>query len=77
MKANQVKKKDFLEWYFSDGSDLRMLGATVFENLYTTGKYSLTVEAIFKKCEYIPSSVISNYTGGDAEFKTKNCILID
>lgn len=75
----QVKKQDFLDWYFSDRDDKVSLGLDLVEILIKKGKVCVDVEEVFYEwCGYVPVT-LTNAKGynSDHEFEPKEVELID
>ena len=75
----QVKKEDFLDWYFSDRDDILTLGEDLVAKLIKNGKVSIDIEEVFyNNCGYIPVT-LTNAKGynEDHEFEPNEVELID
>jgi hypothetical protein len=75
----QVKKEDFLNWYFSNRNDKLSLGFDLVEILIKKGIVCIDVEEVFYMwCGYIPVT-LTNAKGynEDHEFEPNEVELID
>jgi hypothetical protein len=53
----KLKKENFLEWYFTDLNDFTDIGQKVFKDLLSNNRSLVTVNSLFKDCQYIPNFI--------------------
>ena len=74
----KLNRKDFINWYFTDRSDLTDLGQKVFKELLSHNRSLVTVDSIFGECQYIPNFICEdNEFDEDKEFLPSQVELID
>lgn len=61
MKKVKLKKKRFLDWYFSDTDDYIHLAIKILKQLKHEGKSSITIEEIFEGCSELPDYIMENH----------------
>ena len=54
MKHKLLASK-FIDWYFNDHDEVKMLGKSMLHQLTNTGQCSLSVQELFDNCGYIPA----------------------
>lgn len=57
---NVVKASKFLDWYFSDASEIREFGNAMIEQMRTFGIANIDVKQLFDGCVYIPEDICEN-----------------
>lgn len=62
---NKVTSTAFIDWYFSDNSDIDIIGQRIINDLMTDGKVTLTARQLFDECGYIPQYICENPNGDD------------
>ena len=62
-KVYKVSIKRFLDWYISDSKDAEGIGYSVKEMLLDYGKAKYTIQDLWDKRGYTPSSIIINWDG--------------
>lgn len=60
---NRVKASKFLDWRFSDASEIRDFGSSMIEQLETFGTADISVEQLFDGCGYIPHCICEDWDG--------------
>jgi len=73
----KVTKSSFLEWYFSDSVDIKILGRNVLSLLEENNTATITTQDIFNSSGYIPSHICENDNDADEDYEPQDCILID
>jgi len=76
MRKYKIELEVFLNWYFSDKSDIMIFGNGCFSKLKSHGIFTITAADIFNSSEYIPTFLINNYEGDETEVSPKECILV-
>ena len=56
----KINKKEFLDWRFSDKSDLPYLAECVINNLKSNYENTVSINTIWKITQYIPISLVQN-----------------
>lgn len=59
-KLNSVTASNFLNWYFSDASEIREFGNSMIEQMKTFGIANIDVKQLFDGCGYIPQFICEN-----------------
>lgn len=62
---NKVTSSAFLNWYFSDSSDIETLGQRAVSNLFDYGAFFITPLDLFIECGYIPQSICVDSDGNE------------
>jgi len=60
-KVNSVTASKFLNWYFSDSSEIRDFGNAMVEQLTTFGTADISVEQLFDGCALIPQYICEHW----------------
>jgi hypothetical protein len=60
----RVRKKELLDWLFSDSDDAKQLGVRIIRQLLEKGTATITARQLFEECGYIPAHILIN----DEEF---------
>jgi hypothetical protein len=79
MKHKLLASK-FIEWYYDNHEDVKMLGTSMMHLLKRTGQCSLSVEEVFDCCGYIPKYICEDNDGIDQytiEYNTEDVELIN
>lgn len=58
---NEVTASKFLNWYFSDASEIREFGQAMIEQMTTFGIANIDVKQLFDGCGYIPQSICEHW----------------
>ena len=74
---NQVTKSRFLSWYFSDSDDAHAIGYDVISDLRNEGSFTISVEQLFERCEYIPEFICVDDNDGGNEYDPSEVELIN
>ena len=64
-KLNSVTASRFLDWYFSDSSEIRDFGNAMLEQLQTFGDAKISAEQLFEGCGYIPQFICEDSDGNE------------
>ena len=79
-KVNSVTASKFLDWYFSDASEIRDFGNAMIEQLETFGKADISVEQLFDGCALIPQYICEHWDGdwgNEQEYSPEDVELIN
>ena len=60
---NQVTASKFLNWYFSDASEIREFSQAMIEQLETFGDAKIDVKQLFDGCGYNPQLICEDWDG--------------
>jgi hypothetical protein len=77
---NSVKASKFLDWYFSDASEIRDFGSAMIEQLETFGTADISVEQLFDGCALIPQYICEDWDedwGNEQEYSPEQIELIN
>jgi hypothetical protein len=79
MKANKVLASRFIDWYYSDSSEIRELGYATLNEFKTSGKINMSIEDIYDQCGYIPRWICLDSDGiiSDEEYDPIDVELIN
>lgn len=79
MKANKVLASRFIDWYYSDSSEIKELGYATLNEFKTSGKINMSIEDIYDQCGYIPRWICLDSGDGnnDEEYDTIDVELIN
>lgn len=72
---NQVRKDEFIEWYFTDLSTTNVVEDLIYA-LKNLGKVEFNVRKLFADCQYIPQHICVN-KDGDNEYSANEVELLD
>ena len=79
-KLNSVTASKFLEWYFSDISEIRDFGNAMVEQMTTFGCVNIDVKQLFDGCGYIPESICEDWDddwGNEEEYNPEDLEFIN
>ena len=65
MKKNKVLASRFIEWYYNDYEDVKILGNSMVQLLLSIGQCNLSVQQVFDGCGYIPKYICEDNDGID------------
>ena len=72
---NKVTESAFLNWYFSDSDDVKMLGTRALESLLSEGMFNVDARTFFDECGYIPQHICED-SEGNADYDPSEVELI-
>jgi hypothetical protein len=62
---NKLLASKFIEWYYSDHEDVKILGTSMMHLLLRTGQCSISFQEVFDECGYIPKYICEDNDGID------------
>lgn len=65
MKKVTLKRKSFIDWYFSDNEDIYIIGNKVANTLQKEGRITITAEELLDGCGELPSYIMEEYRDDD------------
>jgi hypothetical protein len=77
---NVIKASKFLDWYFSDASEIRDFGNAMVEQIETFGRADISVEQLFDGCALIPQYICEHWDGdwgNEQEYSPEDVELIN
>jgi hypothetical protein len=77
---NSVKASKFIDWRFSDASEINEFGSSMIEQLETFGTADISVEQLFDGCGYIPQFICEDWDGNwddEQEYSPEDVELIN
>jgi len=79
MKSNKILASRFIDWYYSDSSEIKELGYATLNEFKTSGKINKSIRDIYDQCGYIPRWICLDSDGiiTDEEYDPVDVELIN
>ena len=62
---HKVLASRFIDWYYSDSSEIKELGYATLNEFKTSGKINMSIQDIYDQCGYIPKYLCEDNDGID------------